>query len=333
MSTPEPLPPLYQRWVDSLDGGALPAERRATCGDCAMCGGGGGFRPDTKCCTYVPALPNFNLGLILAGEAPRSVEERIDQVAGVTPLGIRLTEAQRALYAVERERLGRSLHVRCPHYEDGLCGIWRQRNAVCSTWFCKHERGATGFRLWRAVQALLEAVEEALSFACLIRLDVGAEALALLCQADRRAELQAGPSPELYRAAWGRWYGRERDFYLACGRLVDGLAWSEVLALGGAPVAAAAAALEAARRAYAVSPAPEAPRLVQLRHVRATSATSTVTTYSPYDPLELPTPLLDALRSFDGRPTAEVLADVEETHELALTQDLVRTLVDFEVLR
>jgi hypothetical protein len=340
--TLDPLPPLYQRWVDALDGAPLPAETRATCDDCAMCSGGGddGFRADTKCCTYVPALPSFNVGLILADGSPeaetgrRTVGERIAQRAGVSPLGIRLTAGQRALYGVERERLGRSLHVRCPHYlaDRGQCGVWRHRNAVCSTWFCKHERGATGFGLWRAVQALLGAVEEALSYWCVMRLDLGAEAIALLCQADRRDDLAVDPSPQLYRAAWGRWHGRERDLYRACGELVAGLSWSEVSAIGGAPVQAAASAVVAARRSYAQPTTPPAARLVPLRHVRAGRATTAVATYSPHDQLELPTELFDALRAFDGRPIADVRSEIEADHGLALGEDLVQTLVDFEVL-
>lgn len=338
--TEGPLPPLYQRWIESLDGAPFPAENRATCLDCAMCSGGGGFRPDTKCCTYVPALPGFNVGLILADGSPgaetgrRTVAERIAQRAGVTPLGIQLTEGQRALYAVERQHLGRSLHVRCPHYiaDGGQCGVWRYRNAVCSTWFCKHERGAAGFRLWRTVQALLEAVEEALSYWCLVELDLGPEALGLLCQADRRAELSSSPSPKLHAAAWGSWHGREQDLYLESGRLVAGLPWSAILEIGGARVRAAAAALVAARRAYALPRVPDAPQLVQLGQVRTGRATSTVTTYSPNDALELPTPILDALRAFDGRPTPEVLGAIEDEHGMLLTNDLVQTLVDFDLL-
>lgn len=56
-----------------------------------MCSGGrvDGFRADTKCCTYVPALPSFNVGLIFglpdAEHGRRTVDERIAQRAGVTP--------------------------------------------------------------------------------------------------------------------------------------------------------------------------------------------------------------------------------------------------------
>ena len=42
------------------------------------------------------------------------------------------------------------------------------RNAVCSTWFCKHERGAVGQRFWHAVRDLLIAVEERVALRCLI---------------------------------------------------------------------------------------------------------------------------------------------------------------------
>ena len=78
------LPPLYARWTDELLGGPIPAETRATCLDCAMWVKEGrnpaaydpftgqeiSFLPSTKCCTYVPSLPNFLAGGVLLDEDP-----------------------------------------------------------------------------------------------------------------------------------------------------------------------------------------------------------------------------------------------------------------------
>jgi Fe-S-cluster containining protein len=343
MST-SPLPDLYQRWVSQIVATDLPSERRATCLDCAMCGDAAGaataFRPDTKCCTYIPALPNFVVGAVLADESPEASHgratllARIARVAAVTPIGVDLTDAELALYEVERQHLGRSLHVRCPHYieDGGLCGIWRHRNAVCSTWFCKHERGATGFTLWRAVETTLAIAEEALAHWCVLELDPGPEALATSVIRERRKSLRGLPSPSAYRTAWGRWYARESEFFINCHRLVSELSWQEVLAIGGAPLQAAARVLASCSAAYAAPIVPARTHLVPLRVLGMTAETSYVSTYSPHDIVALPTQLLGVLRAFDGRDTQEALATIERDHELAVADELVIKLVDFDVL-
>jgi hypothetical protein len=55
-------------------------------------------------------------------------------------------------------------------------------------------------------------------------------------------------------------------------------------------------------------------------------------TYSQTDPIELPTALVAALHRFDGRATPEVLAAIEQSDGLAVSEDLVQALVDFAVL-
>ena len=61
---PSTLPPLYAGWVADLLDGPLPHEGEATCEDCAMWPSAGvpvsagiTFNRETKCCTYIPALP------------------------------------------------------------------------------------------------------------------------------------------------------------------------------------------------------------------------------------------------------------------------------------
>jgi hypothetical protein len=54
--------------------------------------------------------------------------------------------------------------------------------------------------------------------------------------------------------------------------------------------------------------------------------------YSGLDPIEIPRILLDALPSFDGRPTAEVLRRVERDLGIRIEDDLVRRLTDLSLL-
>lgn len=139
---------------------------------------------------------------------------------------------------------GRSLSLRCPHYiseNGGSCDIWRHRSSVCATWFCKHDRGATGERFWMALHQLLTKVEHTLAQWCVVELDVGDAALARLFPAATLASHIRPPaytlddvvSADAARELWGRWKDREEEFFEACAAGVERLAWFEVVAIGG----------------------------------------------------------------------------------------------------
>jgi hypothetical protein len=303
------------------------------------------FRADAKCCTYVPALANFLVGAALRelpeGPARASVEARIEDVSTCTPHGLDVNEADRAAYqaVVAEETFGRAPGLRCPHYlheQGGLCGIWRHRNGVCATWFCKHDRGALGQRFWQAVEALLTLIERELSHWCACQL--------LYREAPPVAEGDDESLPE-----WQAWLPRRRDYYLRAAALVDELTWSEVQVIGGAELGEAAervlVAYTAIRTAHASGPArADGTKLVQLRRPPAVLVagklkvahrgpeTTRVVTYSDSDALELPSELVALLPRFDGRATEQVLAELA-CEGVILTPDLVARLVDFAVLR
>lgn len=337
------LPPRYADWLIDLLGGTLPEEQAATCSQCAMQGEhvaeGYQFRADAKCCTYVPALASFLVGAALRelpeGPARASVEARIDDVSSCTPHGLDVNEVDRAAYqvVVANETFGRDPGLRCPHYlhdQGGLCGIWRQRNGVCATWFCKHDRGAAGQRFWQAVEALLTLIERELCHWVACQL--------LYREAPPVAEGDDESLPE-----WQVWLPRRRDYYLRAAELVDELTWPEVQVIGGADLGAAA---ERVLAAYAVVGPPRAgePRLVQLRRpppllvlgkvkvAHRGPETTRVVTYSDSDALELPSELVALLPRFDGRATELVLAELA-CEGVILTPELVTRLVDFAVLR
>jgi hypothetical protein len=57
-----------------------------------------------------------------------------------------------------------------------------------------------------------------------------------------------------------------------------------------------------------------------------------VTTYNGFDPLELPRLLVDVLPYFDGGPTCDALRRIRAERRINVQPDLVRRLVDFELL-
>ncbi|MCM3875300.1 MAG: hypothetical protein NEA02_02660, partial [Thermoanaerobaculia bacterium] len=218
------LAPLHGRWLEAVLGGEIPSEPHATCESCAMLPVSGGaddhrdaifFNPRTKCCTYLPKLPNFLVGAILADEAADMAEgrarvlERIGKKVGVTPLHVRAGRAHNLAYDHRDGVFGQSEAMRCPYYvEDrigGECGIWRHRNSVCMTWFCKHERGALAKRFWDSAEELLMAVEDSLATHCLLTL--GFDDAALRVNFPLRGspgdELDGTVSHERYTSLWG----------------------------------------------------------------------------------------------------------------------------------
>jgi len=354
------LPPLYETWMAQALPGPIPAETRATCQQCAMCPPATGdaasvfspeyFNPQTKCCTYLPRLPNFLVGRILADETLEmergraSVIQRIGKGVAVTPLGLAADAHFNLLYHAGREAtFGKSLALRCPHYleEDGLCGIWRHREATCVTWFCKHVRGAVGMRFWHTLHRLLGIVEESLARWCVLRLEVGSEALCQLFGPKpsldgrptlEREQLDGMVDPARYQALWGEWAGREHDFYRTSAALVEALTWEEISALCGPDLLILLRLTQEAYQALVLETIPPLLQVRPLKEIRVERNACQMVTYCTTDPLRLPAALVAALPTFDGRPLEQIRDDLADEQHMTLSDALIRKLVDFEVL-
>jgi len=351
------LPPLYARWMETALLGAIPRETKATCDKCAMCAlsdepgnGASFFNPEAKCCTYLPELYNFLAGAVLADEDPAtekgrvSVEERLEAKLEVTPLGLGQLPSYNLLYDHSLHAFGQSRELRCPHYiEDGggSCGIWRHRNAVCATWFCKHERGATGLKFWRTLLRLLTQIEKELSRWCVLEIGIETRALELLLlntptnrrqtrlsakQIDHVADLKS------YRQLWGQWMGQERKFYQECARLVSNLSWEDTLHICGPEVLLLTRLTREAYDRLTLNRLPEFVRLKPLQIVEAGTDWVKVRTYSGHDPLKMPRKLFEFLPFLKGQLTTEALQSLANEKGLRLTDDLIQKMVDFEVL-
>lgn len=357
----EPLPPLYDRWITELVGGGIPRESRATCDDCAMWAKPGDaqppagdqtlfFDPVIKCCTWVPTLQNFLVGRILADPDPTAqagratVEKRIADGIGVSPLGLAQPPVFSLLYKNSSDAFGRSRSLKCPHYieDGGRCGVWRHRNSTCATWFCKHVRGAVGFTFWReSLHRLLQVVEQALAHWCLLELKVSAETLRHLAGTEGWAfgaeavtgdALDSRVNRKAYARLWGEWLGREPEFFDRCAELVSPLSWVEVLALSGPEARLYARLTQEAYGRLLSEQVPSPLKVGPFQLVQIQNAMNRVSTYSDYDPLDVPQTVMELLQYFDGRPTEQALATIAEERGVSLDRALVRKMVDFKLL-
>ncbi|MFN7131208.1 MAG: hypothetical protein ACK4N5_03945, partial [Myxococcales bacterium] len=238
------LPALYRDLLPPFFRSPIPEETKATCAACPMCASGGAdrvdpvdgvartFRPDTKCCTYHPRLPNYLVGALLADSDPaleegrRRVRAKLASGVGVHPLWLKPPARFTLLYGNGRQFFGRTESLRCPYYDvgGGGCTIWKFRESVCSTFYCRYVAGADGRRFWMSLKSFLALVELQLSRYAVLQL-----LPELVHEAKDKEEILSGPGgplgaddlderplpPKAHAALWGEWSGREEALYRA----------------------------------------------------------------------------------------------------------------------
>ncbi len=347
------LPPLHNAWLAALtDIQDPPSEPKATCGDCVMCAGversGSSvtFSVDVKCCSYVPHLANFLVGRSLLGPGVESITARIGRRAGVTPLGLGVSYADIRRLVGEQSHFGRSSAVVCPHFveETKSCAIWQTRNAVCSTWFCKHERGAVTQRFWHAVRDLLLAAEERISQSCLEQGGLPDEQVTAIlghraAVRETISRANAGEaasetepddeSADWYARMWGDWAGREVDWFVRSAESVATMG-DNLLISRMDEVRHLVDAVGDRWDDLTVHDVPDRLTFSPGVGSEATPDVLRLVGYSPFDPLVVPAALQADLRLLDGRPIAHVREGVDG-HRTRLDDDLLGLLHDFGV--
>lgn len=362
------LPVLQRGWLYDLTGIRNPrSEQKATCADCVMCGDVGQsgsrirFSPDVKCCSYVPHLANFLAGRALAGPGRASALERLRRRDGVTPLGMGLSPADLQRMVDSRAHFGVAPVVRCPHYVEQTqgCGIWGSRNTVCSTWFCRHDRGEVGQRFWHAVRDLLITVEERVAVLCLDEggLPTGQREAVLEQRAAVRAAVAAanaddaadaedgddagdaggapaaampGRTPARDEQLWGDWLGREEEWFARCAQVAERLTGDDLLVL----LADVPDLVADVRTRWSELGRRSVPDRLVFTPGAASEATTDVLRlvgYSPFDPLVLPAGHEPALWLLDGRPVAQAQEAAAREHGVVLDVDLLGSLRDYRL--
>lgn len=207
----------------------FPAEARSSCMNCPKAALDG-FRSDYRCCTYLPRIPNFLLGLSLKTETGRKATQDILDLGLATPEGMNGTPRQwwNYLEDLENENFGKSEQVLCPmlNKSNGYCRVHAFRNSVCSTFFCLKDHGDRGDKFWDSVQTLGSQVEMALTHWVMSELgfspeDYVARIDSLSKKVDRVAANNGGWTESVRKKMWGDWFGRELEFYGAAADLVS----------------------------------------------------------------------------------------------------------------
>ncbi len=368
MSWSSALPPHHAAWLGLILDTDVSGEARTTCADCVMCerpvgsleaaarldagnpdaGGlalhlpgtaGPFFGSQTKCCTYLPELPNFLVGGALKqtdDPGRRSVVARVEAGRAVTPLGLAKTLEFKARYGAHT--FGVEASLRCPHYlasDGGKCGVWSQRNAICATWFCHFDRGNVSKRFWATTSRFFKLLEAGLARWCVTQLDPGGPAIDRLVRAsdEDRDQVASEATRATSAELWGRWLGRELEFFVACADLVAPLSPAQVLALAGPQAQLATGLVRDAHAELAAGSTPDPLRAAEVKVLARGLEVVRVETYSPLDPVEIPAQLLEALAEFDGqRANAEARSVIQGKFGLELSDALVGDLVDFGLL-
>jgi hypothetical protein len=292
-----------------------------------------GFRPDTKCCTYHPTLPNFLVGAVFSDASSAMEPARAAlraKIAGRIGISPRWVAAPRKylvlLHAARESSFGRSEALLCPYYarESGTCGIWRYREVICATFFCKHTLGALGHSFWTAVKRLVAHAEARLAEH--VAREVGPSTWEPSVARGKltREDLEDRP-PESYAKMWQGWEGREEEFYVECARRVSAMKPEDAAPFvqdeEGRAIADEVRALhERLRQPEIASHLALSPDLV----VEPGEAGVGVTSYSRYDSFFLSTALYEALGKFThAEPVSAVLERLKREHGIELPDGLL----------
>lgn len=329
-------------------------ETRATCGSCQMLNHGNlpegvsavFFRQETKCCTYQPSVPNYLIGALLADTRPelaegqKRVRAHIGTRIGVTPQWLGPSAKYEVLYdASMRTSFGKNLTLKCTYYDDGKCTIWKHRETICSTFFCKFSNGALAATFWKALKDYLVYAETVLA-----RWAMQAVSLEVNEPNQQRGQLQLyeledRPPPDgIYKKWWGSWAGREEEFYVACYEKVKTLNREKYSSLVDQKPKGREL-LTATMTAYAAVNSHKLPERVQLnpkaRVLPVLNAGSVIVTapYNPYDSVLIENDLYQVLRKFKHDKTvAETRKQLREEEGIELEDALLESFSRHQIL-
>ncbi|MES3037079.1 MAG: hypothetical protein V4736_04155 [Bdellovibrionota bacterium] len=212
------FPPVYSHWLETRLNGTV-TESLATCDNCAMVTPSGltrdpgPFKNHLKCCTYFPFIPNFGLGaMINAKSAEATLRLRTAQQQGILlPLGLHTTpERQLQIESFGTEGFGKHDELICPFFDKQSfgCSVWQFRPGVCTTYFCKSDRGFEGLDFWGEVESYLNNFEWTLAKEVYFRLGFTEDDFEM-CKATMSIEEPGEEREHFLNASWGKWISKK----------------------------------------------------------------------------------------------------------------------------
>jgi Fe-S-cluster containining protein len=347
------LPEVYKNLLPKFFENMIPKEKAATCSDCAMCVETGEeislgiqFSKETKCCTHYPNLSNYIVGALLSSNDPRlkKGQERVHEVIysklGIVPLGIRSTRKYNLLNKQAPNAFGKSRTMLCPFFrkDEGLCSIYPFWNATCNTWFCKYNAGHDGQKFWIALLRYLGHVEKVLTQYVAYKMGFEARHI-ILPKTDMEPWTESDfddqpPDLKIYEKQWGKWAGREEEFYKETYGLILDLSRDDFDRIAGITQEILLKNLEDKHRDLIHPILPKILRRNPKLVVEKTKqGTYILTSYSPFDPFEVSKRIYDMLDFFDGyRSNKDSCGLILDQLGAEPTEDLLLTLCQFRIL-
>lgn len=208
------FPKSYMPWLKELLTDSI-HETLVNCNDCSMVNpqgetrDPGPFRPDLKCCTYFPFLPNFTLGSMECASLNRA-RSGIYLPVGLYPPISYLDLSER----LGKKGFGQEPKLLCPFFDRAKlgCSIWDFRPGVCTTYFCKSVRGSAGLAHWQDVEEFLNQFEWKMATEVFFRMGMSENELSY-CQTAISPDTPVDEFDFVVRAAWGDWFHRQVEFY------------------------------------------------------------------------------------------------------------------------
>lgn len=340
------IPEIYREIFPDLFQEHVPVETLATCLDCAMCvkpnepamPGVEYFKPDAKCCTFFPKLPNYLVGGLLSDNSPemaegrRRVQEKIEARIGINPYGVFPPKKYSLIHKYGNEQaFGRNQSLLCPYFvkDNGTCSVWKFRESTCTTYYCKSVTGHDGQKFWSVLRAYLLHAQESLVWYALYKLNWDVESISNHLNTYNSdslgiPDLDDTPLPdEAYSKLWGEWAGREMEFFKRTHEIIRSVSQEEFVSFAGMNQRVFLKWLTK-RRDEMISP--KMPSILirnpQLRVMPIGDEKYMVKTDTGFFMIE--NSLYQVLDLFDGkRTTAEVAKIVEEEWDDTLREDLL----------
>lgn len=209
----------------------IPEERAATCERCPRIHTDD-YRPDYRCCTYYPRIPNFLLGMALRDDkAMVSHLQTLADEGWLLPEGFQATPQTWAVFLEDtgEDRFGKSKDILCPFLvkSNGFCSLYAFRNSVCSTFFCVNDCGTKGHNFWNSLQDIVVQVEMGLSQFVMDEIgfsvdDYNARLNSIAKNLDKIVDKKTGRwNKKTLKFLWGDRYGHEVETYQAMAHVIE----------------------------------------------------------------------------------------------------------------
>jgi hypothetical protein len=198
-------------------------ETKATCDQCNW----KAYKPDLKCCTFEPYLPNYLVGAIFesnstSAAARNEMQNKIAKRTGSLPIGMTAPISYQVEFNKRKPKdFGNREDWLCPYFNRELqnCGIWKYRGAVCTTYYCQSNFGKKGLEFWEQLNDYLTYVEMALMEEILVHLDFSPRQISdCLVYLNRKEATKAEMSTTSIDLAtskklWNGYFNEQEEFF------------------------------------------------------------------------------------------------------------------------